>query len=248
MRTASSHTPIATAHCAAVARSTIHARFGRAVGTRCEHVAIGDAARRASVEPRLGIEVRRVLTLARDAAGRRVDEREHDSRRRRCDAGTSTRSATSPGRDAVLLTPSSTQPSPSRVAVVCGASGSAPNSTSAAVSTVSPRPTPGATRPAARRMPNCAIGRPPSTTVAQVRHRRDRAPDLLEHERGLEEAVARDRPAPRAPRRRASRPRRAGPEVAVEPVTAGVDLARRSFVSSPSRICLARFCRSCCSS
>src|SRR5438552_4102415 len=83
------------------------------------------------------------------------------------DAGTSTRSATSPAGTHVF-TPSTRQPSPSARAVVVGWSASVPVSTSAAVSTVSPATTPGRYCCFWASVPNCAIGSAPSTTVGST--------------------------------------------------------------------------------
>ena len=184
------------------ARSTVHARISAPSSAVAEHVAGADL-HAVEREPRLGVVVRRVLALARHARRGRVDDRDDRPCRRPCArARARGRRSARPGTQS--FTPSSTpavavgrrrRGRSERVGAGLGERRRARSSRR--------RRRPAAARPAARRVPKRGDRQRAEHDGRVVRDRRDGATDLLEHERDLEEAVARRRPAPRAPRCRA---------------------------------------------
>ena len=144
-------------------------------------------------------------------------------------AGTRMRAARWRGRARGAWCPRCVQPSPSAVGRGGGhrrAAGRRRPRTSAAVRTTSPAITPGSSAACCSSVPNSAIGRAPSTSVAQQRHGRHRAADLLEHAGPARRSRS---PPPPCGLGQAEAEQvglgQLGPGVGGEPVAAGLDLA-----------------------
>src|SRR5215207_10724211 len=224
---ACSHTPVAIEHVAAVARSTIHstiaAPVSRSSSTSLPATRTPSSSSRASGIPDVVSWRSRVTPLE---LGSTISTTMAPSSP--ADAGTSTRSATSPAGTHVL-TPSTRQPSPSARAVVVGWSASLPVSTSAAVSTVSPSTTPGRYCCFCASVPNCASGSAPSTTVGST---------------GTGATV---RPISSSSRHKATNPRplppaSSGKAIPSSPAFASSDQVSRSKPSPPASSSLSRSC------